>query len=147
MEFNETGDKKAKAIDLNGDGKISAGEFTAYTIYQDGIKVCPSFAAPAPVIFDKSKVDGKVTSDEASIANDKLTKDPDAVKTALQGFYKDFGIADAQKNFKMPPKVQPAPTPKPSPQPNLQQLIMQLISMLLQRLMGRFGGQQKQFGF
>jgi len=147
QEFNETGDRSAKAIDLNNDGKIDAGEYTAYTIYQDGATNYGYGFNWDGTTFDKDKVDGKVTKEEAQRANKELKNSPGTVKSDLQEIYKSFGIADAQKNFKMPRKEGEEPvddTDPPVTQPKNQDF-MQIILMLMMMMFG-FGGQQQNQG-
>ncbi|OGH98059.1 MAG: hypothetical protein A2039_07595 [Candidatus Melainabacteria bacterium GWA2_34_9] len=127
--------KYGQTVDLNSDGKVDAGELTAWQIYQDGIKE----GEPHPVI---GQIDGKVTVDEAKLAEQEIIRDPSATKAALQQIYNEKNIATAQQNFVMPEKVWQRPPVNP------QNMFMQIIQMLMQMLMGGFGfgGQQRQFG-
>ena len=127
---------KAKALDLNNDGKIDAGEFSAYTIYQDGVKHDVTGIAQVGFIYgtvyDKDKVDGEVTAEEAKMANKELETHPDYVKSQLQQIYQKNKIAETQETFKMPKKIK---TPK---RPPVQDFMQQLMQMLM-KLLG-FGG-------
>lgn len=98
---------KAKALDLNDDGKIDAGEYSAYTMFQDGQTINQTFVYDPNnhPYFGKNIVDGKVTANEAKLAEQELNRDPNAVKATLKQIYADNNIAEAQKTFVMPEKV------------------------------------------
>lgn len=130
-------------IDLNSDGKIDAGEMTAWTIYQDGqvIKVGGSGIS----MYSSHSVDGKVTAQEATFAKSELSRDPNEVKTKLQQIYNENNIAESKENFTMPPKRRRQYQPNPSPQP-IQNSLMQMFQQLMQMLMSSFGGFNGGFG-
>jgi len=131
-------------IDLNSDGKIDAGELTAWQIYQDGMK---NLIQPRPGIvdstqaymYDKTKLDGKITKEQANMAETHVSQNPNAVKAQLQQIYADNNIAEVKENFTMPPKRRGQYQPNPNPQP-IQSSLMQMFQQLMQMLMGSFGG-------
>jgi len=150
---NPSSIKAGATVDLNGDGKIDAGEYTAYTIYQDGVSNYGYGSNWNGTTFNKDNVDGKIDANQAYRANQQLQHDPDIVKADLQNIYTSFGIEQAQKNFVMPLKEgeDPVVTPDPPITKPKNQDFMQLIMMLLM-MMFSFGGQRQQqnysnFGF
>ena len=124
-------------IDLNSDGKIDAGELTAWQIYQDGQTA--KYGGSGISMYSSGSVDGQVTAQESSFAELELTRDPNAVKAELQKIYADNNIAEVKENFTMPPKRRGQYQPNPNPQP-IQSSLMQMFQQLIQMLMGSFGG-------
>ena len=124
-------------IDLNSDGKIDAGELTAWQIYQDGQTA--KYGGSGISMYSSGSVDGQVTAQESSFAELELTRDPNAVKAELQKIYADNNIAEVKENFTMPPKRRGQYQPNPNPQP-IQSSLMQMFQQLMQMLMGSFGG-------
>ncbi len=80
--------KYGSTVDLNSDGKIDAGELSAWTIYQDGQdglsyiqqgEATTQVSRPASA-YNKNIVDGKVTEEQAKMAETELNRCPNAVK-------------------------------------------------------------------
>jgi len=138
--------KYGKTVDLNDDGKIDAGELSAWQIYQDGQTVNQTFVYDPnnKPYFGKNSVDGKVTAYEAKMAKEQVKADPDKVKTELQKIYTDFDIENVKKDFTMPEKATETPpveenppvTPPATPKNNF----AQMFAILIQLLMRSFGG-------
>lgn len=135
--------KYASTVDLNSDGKIDAGELSAWTIYQDGQDglsyaqqggTTTSGSRPASA-YNRNIVDGKVTEEQAKMAETELCRDPNAVKATLKRIYSENNIAEKEETFEMPEKVD---DPKP-PVCNNNKLL-KLLMMLIRMMFGGFGG-------
>ncbi len=116
LKFGET-------VDLNSDGKIDAGEYSAWTVYQDGMNKTnndDSYNADAAQYLR----DGKVTASESKQAESLVTADSDTVKTELQAIYDSNKIAEVKEDFEMPDKVESTSSN------NMMQILMMLIQMM-----------------
>ncbi len=136
--------KVGNAIDINSDGKVDKGEWSAWMIYQDGqegLSHIPEYIDAPDSRYNKALVDGKVTTAEAMMAESEANANPNAVKAKLQEIYNDNNIEETEDNFKMPPKKTDN-TGYPRNNNNMMQLLM----MLLQMMMGGSGGFGGLFG-
>ena len=125
--------KQGQAIDLNCDGKVDAGEWSAWNIYQDGLHTGYDSSGNITALSDKRHLNGTVTTQEAKLAEEQADSDPNAVKTQLQSIYNINKIADAQTKFTMPAKV--------SQCGQNQNYMQQLLNYIMMILRGGFGSQ------
>jgi len=116
--------EKAAAIDIDGNGFVTAGEFSAWTYYQDGLKYDDD---TEKFQFSYDNQDGQITSQQSLEARTQIkggvtTAD---LKAQLKEIYDDK-IKDSEDSFEMPDEVDTDDETSTSSS-NILQLLLQML--------------------
>lgn len=113
-----------QVIDLNNDGRISASENLAYTMYQDAA----------------GNMDGVATAQERAKANDALISDPTTARQQMMKLHQGHNLEQREANMINNIQQQhipfqelfPPPAPPPPPPPQIMQFMQQFMQMIMQ---------------
>ncbi|MGD9581456.1 MAG: hypothetical protein AB7V50_08785 [Vampirovibrionia bacterium] len=113
----ETG-QLGQLIDLNNDGKISASENLAYTMYQDAA----------------GNMDGVVTAQERDAANRALMADPAKARSQMQQLSNGHNLQAREQQL-----TQQNSNAQNNPMMQMMQAFMQMFMQIIQQMMQMFG--------